>query len=164
MPRKRFEKRCLIPVRVTQNRGASSVRQGNAKRDVKIWVQNAVLVVSYFRAPLRSGCLLACLQVRAAKMLTRPKHPDFNAGPCRPRPRISCDWILIAALGLLYSSIFKSATSEMFCITPFDISQLLALVRALGHSFEPGLVQCHLDRQAMIGRGSFESIAKTVHI
>ena len=28
---------------------------------------------------------------------------------------------------------------------------------ALGHRFEPGLAQCHLDRQAMIGiRGSFE--------
>eukprot|EP00116_Pleurobrachia_bachei_P017824 sb/3478086/ len=36
---------------------------------------------------------------------------------------------------------------------------------ALGHRFEPGLAQCHgLDRQAMIGRGSFESFAKTVHI
>ena len=31
---------------------------------------------------------------------------------------------------------------------------------ALGHRFEPGLVQRNLDCQAMIGRGSFESFAK----
>ena len=31
---------------------------------------------------------------------------------------------------------------------------------ALGHRFEHGLVQCHLERQALIGKSSFESFAK----